>query len=98
VAFEKSMSNVFQQPVCIITGGSSGIGLATARKLYDAGYRISICGRSQERLDKAAKIISADNALIDSKRLLTKPKHLLRSRLSILDASMCWSTTLAWLR
>ena len=66
-----SMSNVFQEPVCIITGGSSGIGLATARKFFDAGYRISICGRSQERLDEAAKLISAGDSLVDSKRLLT---------------------------
>ena len=71
MASGKSMSNVFQEPVCIITGGSSGIGLATARKFFDAGYRISICGRSQERLDEAAKRISAGDSLVDSKRLLT---------------------------
>ena len=71
MASGKSMSNVFQEPVCIITGGSSGIGLATARKFFDAGYRISICGRSQERLDEAAKLISAGDSLVDSKRLLT---------------------------
>ena len=65
------MSNVFQQPVCIITGGSSGIGLATAHKFFNAGYRISICGRSQERLDEVAKLISAGDGLVDSKRLLT---------------------------
>ena len=64
------MSNVFQEPVCMITGGSSGIGLATACKFYAAGYRVSICGRSQERLDEAAKLIAA-SALVDSKRLIT---------------------------
>ncbi len=64
------MSNVYQNPVCMITGGSSGIGLATARKFFDAGYRISICGRSQERLDEASKLIGND-PLADSKRLLT---------------------------
>ena len=71
MASNKSMSNVFQQPVCIITGGSSGIGLATAHKFFNAGYRISICGRSQERLDEVAKLISAGDGLVDSKRLLT---------------------------
>lgn len=64
------MSTVIQDPVCIITGGSSGIGLATAQKFYKAGYRIAICGRSQARLSEAASVIS-DNALIDQKRLLT---------------------------
>ena len=64
------MSNVIQDPVCIITGGSSGIGLATARKFYAAGYRIAICGRSQDRLSEAANLI-ADNSLVDRKRLLT---------------------------
>ena len=64
------MSNVNQDPVCIITGGSSGIGLATARKFYAAGYRIAICGRSQDRLNEAANLI-AGNSLVDRKRLLT---------------------------
>ena len=64
------MSKVIQKPVCVITGGSSGIGLATARKFFDAGYRIAICGRSQERLDEAAKLVSG-SSLIDAKNLLT---------------------------
>ena len=64
------MSNDIQDPVCIITGGSSGIGLATARRFHQAGYRIAICGRSQERLDQAAESIS-NGSLIDRKRLLT---------------------------
>ena len=64
------MSSLIQEPVCLITGGSSGIGLATARKFYDSGYRVAICGRSQQRLDEAAELIS-DNALVDSKQLLT---------------------------
>ena len=64
------MSTVIQDPVCIITGGSSGIGLATARRFFQAGYRVAICGRSQERLEKAASLIS-DSTLVDGKRLLT---------------------------
>ena len=63
------MSSFIQEPVCLITGGSSGIGLATARQFYDSGYRVSICGRSQVRLDEALKLISSDS-VIDSKRLL----------------------------
>ena len=35
----------------VITGGGSGIGAAVARALADAGCRVAITGRRQERLD-----------------------------------------------
>mgnify|MGYP000754809635 CR=1 FL=1 len=34
-----------------ITGGSSGIGLSTAREFKKNGYRVGICGRNQQKLD-----------------------------------------------
>src|SRR5690625_5179559 len=37
----------------LITGGSSGLGLAAARSLVAEGADVAICGRSQERLDQA---------------------------------------------
>jgi NAD(P)-dependent dehydrogenase (short-subunit alcohol dehydrogenase family) len=40
-------------PVVLITGGSSGIGLATALQFYAAGYRVAICGRDAFRLRTA---------------------------------------------
>ncbi len=40
-------------PVCLITGGSSGVGLATARRFRQSGYRILICGRTAQRLESA---------------------------------------------
>jgi 3-dehydrosphinganine reductase len=39
----------------IITGGSSGIGLATARLLVSRGARVSLVARGAERLEKAAR-------------------------------------------
>ena len=41
--------------VALITGGSSGIGLAIAGALVDAGARVSITGRTLARLDQARK-------------------------------------------
>lgn len=43
----------------LITGGSSGIGLAIAKTLVDAGSRVAITGRNQARLIEAAKAINA---------------------------------------
>lgn len=41
--------------VAVITGGSSGIGLATARLFKEVGARVAISGRNQEALDAAVK-------------------------------------------
>jgi NAD(P)-dependent dehydrogenase (short-subunit alcohol dehydrogenase family) len=46
-----------QGKVAVITGGSSGIGLATARRFVAEGAFVFITGRRQAELDKAAKEI-----------------------------------------
>jgi len=43
----------------LVTGGSSGIGLATARLLASRGARVAICGRDRAKLERAAKEIGA---------------------------------------
>ncbi|HKE19029.1 MAG TPA: SDR family oxidoreductase [Kofleriaceae bacterium] len=45
--------------VAIVTGGGSGIGLATAAELVRLGARVVICGRTREKLDAAARQLSA---------------------------------------
>ena len=39
----------------LVTGGSHGIGLASARELAAEGCNVAICSRSQERLDAALR-------------------------------------------
>ncbi len=39
-------------PVFLITGASSGIGAATARRAADAGYRVALAARSRAKLDE----------------------------------------------
>jgi gluconate 5-dehydrogenase len=43
----------------LITGGGSGIGLAIARSMADAGARVVLAGRRPEVLDEAARTIGA---------------------------------------
>jgi 3-oxoacyl-[acyl-carrier protein] reductase len=39
--------------VCLVTGSTGGIGLATARLLADEGARVVVCGRDGERVERA---------------------------------------------
>jgi NAD(P)-dependent dehydrogenase (short-subunit alcohol dehydrogenase family) len=43
--------------VAVVTGGNSGIGLATAKRLKQEGARIAISGRSQKTLEEAVRTI-----------------------------------------
>ena len=43
----------------LVTGGSLGIGKATAKLLVEKGGKVAITGRNKSRLEKAAKEISA---------------------------------------
>src|SRR5258708_31092383 len=43
--------------VAVVTGGNSGIGLATAKRLQEEGARVAIAGRSRKTLDEAVKPI-----------------------------------------
>lgn len=43
--------------VAVVTGGNSGIGLATAKRFQEEGARVVILGRSRKTLDEAVKSI-----------------------------------------
>jgi NAD(P)-dependent dehydrogenase (short-subunit alcohol dehydrogenase family) len=51
------MTNRFENKVVVITGGSDGIGLATAKLFASEGAHVYITGRRQELLDEAVKEI-----------------------------------------
>ncbi|MFE6222614.1 MULTISPECIES: glucose 1-dehydrogenase [unclassified Streptomyces] len=54
----------FTHHTVLITGGTSGIGYATARRLLDEGAHVVITGRDEERLDKAAAGLGAGERLL----------------------------------
>jgi NADP-dependent 3-hydroxy acid dehydrogenase YdfG len=47
-------------PVAVVTGGGSGIGAATARRLAGDGYDVVLCGRNLRRLADVAGQIGRD--------------------------------------
>ena len=62
--------------VAVVTGGSSGIGLATAELFLRAGAAVAICGRDNDRLARAER----------SLRERYPQGQLLASRCDVLDA------------
>lgn len=51
------MSEQFKNKVVVITGGNTGIGLASAKQFVADGAYVFITGRRQDALDKAVKEI-----------------------------------------
>ena len=52
---DRSLKGTVAGKVVLITGGSSGIGLAAAHKFAEAGATTIICGRDQDKLDAACQ-------------------------------------------
>lgn len=52
--------------VAVVTGGNSGIGLATAKQFRDEGARVAISGRNQKTLDEAAKMLGKDALVVQA--------------------------------
>jgi NAD(P)-dependent dehydrogenase (short-subunit alcohol dehydrogenase family) len=46
--------------VAVVTGGSSGIGLATVKRLHAEGARVAVCGRDMARLKDTAATVGND--------------------------------------
>src|SRR6266403_3853724 len=51
------MSRKLEGKVAVVTGGTTGIGLATARRFADEGAHVFITGRRQNELDAAVRQI-----------------------------------------
>jgi NAD(P)-dependent dehydrogenase (short-subunit alcohol dehydrogenase family) len=52
---DRSLRGTVGGKVVLVTGGSSGIGLAAAHKFAEAGAVTLICGRDQDKLDEACR-------------------------------------------
>ena len=57
------MNGDFSGRTVVITGGTSGIGLATAKLFLKSGANVAICGRDEERLNAAAAELGEERLL-----------------------------------
>jgi len=88
------MSQKLEGKIALITGGNSGIGLATARRFAEEGAYVFITGRRQAELDAAVKLIGPNafgvqgdvSKLADLDRLYTTIKQK-KGRIDVLFAN-----------
>lgn len=55
--------------IAVVTGGNSGIGYASAKKLKERGANVIITGRSTERIEEASKELGVTGIVADVKDL-----------------------------
>ncbi len=63
---DRTLRGTVEGKVCVVTGGTSGIGLATAEKLADAGAILVIGARKKERLAEVAAELEARGGNVHS--------------------------------
>jgi NAD(P)-dependent dehydrogenase (short-subunit alcohol dehydrogenase family) len=66
--------NRFEGKIAVVTGGNSGIGLASAKRFAQEGARVAITGRDKKTLDQAEKEIGAGTLAVQAD--VAKPADL----------------------
>jgi len=59
----------FENKIALITGGSSGIGYATAKEFLNLGAAVIITGRNKDAIEKASEEIGAIPFVADQSKL-----------------------------
>ncbi len=70
---------------CVVTGGGSGIGLATARLLLEEGARVAVVGRDEAKLGRAVEELGAGDRLATIALDVTAPDAAPRLLVAVTD-------------
>ncbi len=80
---------LFAGQVVVVTGGGSGIGLATAKQLRQLGARVAICGRSEAKLQTAKSeltaVAGAEDGVLAAPCDIREPEQVSRFVESVLE-------------
>ncbi|MCS6851715.1 MAG: SDR family oxidoreductase [Gemmataceae bacterium] len=68
--------DILANKVVLITGGGSGIGLATARGFLEAGARVAITGRNEAKLLAAAATLGGGDRLLSQTADVSQPDQV----------------------
>lgn len=71
------MTLPYEGRVAVVTGGSSGIGLATVELLLDQGAKVALCARGEGRLKDVTSVLARDHGA----------DQLFSSAFSVLDSA-----------
>lgn len=75
--------HILEGKAALITGGSSGIGLAIAKKMISCGASVTIVGRDPEKTKKIAQEIKSDYLILDlinTKELITTVSDYIKDK------------------
>ena len=75
--------HILENKHAIVTGGSSGIGLAIAKKLIECGAMVTIVGRNPEKTQKVAQELNCDHIILDladTHELLEKVSNYIKDK------------------
>ncbi len=78
--------NRFKDRVVLVTGGSSGIGLATARAFLEEGARVAINGRDEAKLRRAGKDLQSLGEVLTVRGDVSKKADVQRFVLEVTKA------------